>query len=149
MIKFRNISEIEKLYPYVKAVAGTDVYNGDFGTVTEGTFSNKIYGGNSKQVVMNIEVGDDEGLDKYFIAKGSDLRVLDLDKLDGKELEIYGKQIPTGVAKGDKLKSTATGDLVKGATAAPYVEVTEIIGNHKGIVVGVVASAPATQSVSK
>ena len=135
MIKFRNISEIEKLYPYVKAVAGTDVYNGDFGTVTEGTFA---LAANAKQVVMNIEVGD-----------GSDLRVLDLDKLDGKELEIYGKQIPTGVAKGDKLKSTATGDLVKGATAAPYVEVTEIIGNHKGIVVGVVASAPATQSVSK
>ena len=135
MIKFRNISEIEKLYPYVKAVAGTDVYNGDFGTVTEGTFA---LAANAKQVVMNIEVGDDEGL-----------RVLDLDKLDGKELEIYGKQIPTGVAKGDKLKSTATGDLVKGATAAPYVEVTEIIGNHKGIVVGVVASAPATQSVSK
>ena len=143
MIKFRNISEIEKLYPYVKAVAGTDVYNGDFGTVTEGTFA---LAANAKQVVMNIEVGDDEGLD---IAKGSDLRVLDLDKLDGKELEIYGKQIPTGVAKGDKLKSTATGDLVKGATAAPYVEVTEIIGNHKGIVVRVAASAPATQSVSK
>lgn len=147
MIKFRNISEIEKLYPYVKAVAGTDVYNGDFGTVTEGTFA---LAANAKQVVMNIEVGDDEGLDKYFIAKGSDLRVLDLDKLDGQELEIYGKQIPTGVAKGDKLKSTATGDLVKGATAAaPYVEVTEIIGNHKGIVVRVAASAPATQSVSK
>ena len=146
MIKFRNISEIEKLYPYVKAVAGTDVHNGDFGTVTEGTFA---LAANAKQVVMNIEVGDDEGLDRYFIAKGSDLRVLDLDKLDGKELEIYGKQIPTGVAKGDKLKSTATGDLVKGATAAPYVEVTEIIGNHKGIVVRVAASAPATQSVSK
>lgn len=146
MIKFRNISQIEKLYPFVKAVAGIDVYNGDFGTVTEGTFA---LAANAKQVVMNVEVGDDEGLDKYFIAKGSDLRVLDLDKLDGQELEIYGKQIPTGVAKGDKLKSTATGDLVKGATAAPYVEVTEIIGNHKGIVVGVVASAPATQSVSK
>lgn len=148
MIKFRNISQIEKLYPFVKAVAGTDVYNGDFGTVTEGTFA-LAANANAKQVVMNVEVGDDEGLDKYFIAKGSDLRVLDLDKLDGQELEIYGKQIPTGVAKGDKLKSTATGDLVKGATAAPYVEVTEIIGNHKGIVVGVVASATATQSVSK
>ena len=146
MIKFRNISQIEKLYPFVKAVAGTDVYNGDFGTVTEGAFA---LAANAKQVVMNIEVGDDEGLDKYFIAKGSDLRVLDLDKLDGQELEIYGKQIPAGVAKGDKLKSTATGDLVKGATAAPYVEVTEIIGNHKGIVVGVVASTPATQSTGK
>lgn len=146
MIKFRNISQIEKLYPFVKAVAGTDVYNGDFGTVTEDTFA---LAANAKQVVMNIEVGDDEGLDKYFIAKGSDLRVLDLDKLDGQELEIYGKQIPAGVAKGDKLKSTATGDLVKGATAAPYVEVTEIIGNHKGIVVGVVASTPATQSTGK
>ena len=146
MIKFRNISQIEKLYPFVKAVAGTDVYNGDFGTVTEGAFA---LAANAKQVVMNIEVGDDEGLDKYFIAKGSDLRVLDLDKLDGQELEIYGKQIPAGVATGDKLKSTATGDLVKGATAAPYVEVTEIIGNHKGIVVGVVASTPATQSTGK
>ena len=58
MIKFRNISQIEKLYPFVKAVAGTDVYNGDFGTVTEGTFA---LAANAKQVVMNIEVGDDEG----------------------------------------------------------------------------------------
>ncbi len=82
MIKFRNISEIEKLYPYVKAVAGTDVYNGVFWN------SNRRYicfsRLTTKQVVMNIEVGDDEGLDRYFIAKGSDLRVLDLDKLERK-----------------------------------------------------------------
>ena len=87
MIKFHNISQIEKLYPFVSAVADADVYNGDFGTVTKGKFATAA---TAKQVVMNIEVGDNEGLDEYPIAKGSDLRVLDLDKIDGQEVEIYG-----------------------------------------------------------
>lgn len=138
MIKFRNISQIEKKYSFVSAVAGTDVYNGDFGKVTSGTFA---LAATASQVIMNEEVGDNAGLDKYPIAKGEDVRVLDLAKVDGEELEIYGKQIPSGVAKGDKLKSTAQGDLVKGATTAPYVEVTDFIGNKDGIVVKVVATA--------
>lgn len=137
MIKFHNISQIEKLYPFVSAVADADVYNGDFGTVTKGKFATAA---TAKQAVMNIEVGDNAGLDEYPIAKGSDLRVLDLDKIDGQEVEIYGKQIPAGVAIGDKLKSNATGDLVKGATAVPYVEVTDFIGNKAGIVVKVVTT---------
>lgn len=145
MIKFNSISEIEKLYPFVDAVAGADVYNGDFGTVTDGEFKPAA---GAKQAVMNIENGDNEGLDVYPIAKGTDLRILDLDQMDGKKIEVYGKQVPSGVAKGDKLKSTTTGELESGATAAPYLEVVDIIGNHQGIVATVVASTPSTQSVA-
>ena len=136
MVKFHGISQIEKQYPFVKAVADADVFNGDFGTVTDGKFT---VAADAKQVIMNLENGDNEGLDKYPIAKGSDLRVLDLEQINGQAIEIYGKQVPTGVAVKDKLKSTATGDLVKGATTAPYIEVTEIIGNKAGIVATVVA----------
>lgn len=138
MVKFHGIAQIEKEYPFVKAVADADVYNGDFGTVTDGKFA---VAADAKQVIMNIEVGDNEGLDKYPIAKGSDLRVLDLEQIDGQAIEVYGKQVPADVAVKDKLKSTATGDLVKGASAAPYIEVTEILGNKAGIVAAVVAAA--------
>ena len=136
MVKFHGISQIEKQYPFVKAVADADVFNGDFGTVADGKFT---VAADAKQVIMNLENGDNEGLDKYPIAKGSDLRVLDLEQINGQAIEIYGKQVPTGVAVKDKLKSTATGDLTKGATTAPYIEVTEIIGNKAGIVATVVA----------
>ena len=136
MVKFNGISQIEKQYPFVKAVADADVFNGDFGTVTSGKFA---LAANAKQVIMNLENGDNEGLDKYPIAKGSDLRVLDLEQINGQAIEVYGKQVPTDVAVKDKLKSTATGDLTKGATTAPYIEVTEIIGNKAGIVATVVA----------
>ena len=44
-------------------------------------------------------------------------------------------------AKGDKLESDASGKLVKGATVAPYLEVTGIVGNHLGVEVKVVATA--------
>ena len=61
------------------------------------------------------------------------MRVLDLTKLDGQLMEVYGDELPADVAKGDKLESDATGKLVKGATAAPYLEVTAIVGNHLGV----------------
>ena len=35
----------------------------------------------------------------------------------------------------------ASGKLVKGATVAPYLEVTGIVGNHLGVEVKVVATA--------
>lgn len=142
MVKFHNVSQIEKDYSFVKATAGADMYNGDFGTVTAGTFN---VAADAKQVVMNVEAGDNAGLDKYPIAKGEDLRVLDLAEIDGQQIEIYGKQIPAGVAVGDKLKSTATGDLVKGASAVPYLEVKGFIGDKQGILVTVSAVTPAAQ----
>ena len=36
MIKFRRISQIEKLYPFMDAVIDKDALNGDFGAVTSG-----------------------------------------------------------------------------------------------------------------
>ena len=98
---------------------------------------------------MNIEVGDNAGLGTYPIAKDSELRVVDLTKLNGKTMEIYGDELPVGVAKGDKLKSDATGALIKGATAAPYYEVTKVIPNVKGVEVTVVSVAPASVTPGK
>ncbi len=41
MIKFRRISQIEKLYPFMDAVIDKDALNGDFGAVTSGKFAPK------------------------------------------------------------------------------------------------------------
>lgn len=129
-IMFSTIGAIEHEYAFESAIAGADTFNGAFGTVTAGTFS---VAADAAQAIMNVEVGDNAGLDTYPIAKGSDLRVVDLAKLNGKTMQIYGDALPDGVAVGDKLKSDATGKLVKGATKAPYYEVTKVIPNTKGV----------------
>lgn len=142
MIKFSTIGQIEHgEYPFEPAVAGADTFNGAFGAVTSGTFA---VAAAASKAIMNLEVGDNVGLDTYPIKKGEQLRVIDLTKLNGKTMEIYGDELPSGVAVGDKLKSDATGALVKGATAAPYYEVTKVIPNVKGVEVNVVSVAPAT-----
>lgn len=136
MIKFRRISQIEKLYPFMDAVIDKDVLNGDFGAVTSGKFAPKA---DAKQAIMQIEVGDDMDMPEYKIPAGSHVRVVDLEKLDGQEVEVYGVQLPDTFKVGDKLKSDATGKLVTGATTAPYYEVTEVLGNKLGVAVKVVA----------
>lgn len=137
MIKFRKISQIEKLYPFVDAVIDKDALNGDFGLVTAGKFAPKA---DAKQAVMQVEVGDDMDMPEYKIPAGSHVRVVDLEKLDGQEIEVYGVQLPDTFKVGDKLKSDATGKLVSGASAAPYYEVTKIIGNKLGVAAKVVAT---------
>lgn len=137
MIKFRKISQIEKLYPFVDAVIDKDALNGDFGLVTTGKFAPKA---DAKQAIMQVEVGDDMDMPEYKIPAGSHVRVVDLEKLDGQEIEVYGAQLPDTFKVGDKLKSDATGKLVSGASAAPYYEVTEIIGNKLGVAAKVVAT---------
>lgn len=138
-IKFSTIGQIEHgEYPFEPAVASADTFNGAFGAVTDGKFS---VAADATKAIMNIEVGDNANLDTYPISKGSELRVIDLTKLNGKTMEIYGNELPDGVVKGDKLKSDATGALVKGATAAPYYEVTKVIPNVKGVEVTVVSVA--------
>ena len=89
---------------------------------------------------MQVERGDDEYMPTYKIVKGEHVRVLDLAKLEGKIVEVYGDELPADVAKGDKLESDATGKLVKDATAAPYLEVTAIVGNHLGVEAKVVTA---------
>lgn len=140
MIKFRRISQIEKLYPFMDAVIDKDVLNGDFGVVTSGKFAPKA---DAKQAIMQVEVGDDMDMPEYKIPAGSHVRVVDLEKLDGQEVEVYGVQLPDTFKVGDKLKSDATGKLVTGATTAPYYEVTEVLGNKLGVAVKVVAKTAA------
>lgn len=139
MIKFSTIGQIEHgVYPFEDAVAGADTFNGAFGAVTTGTFA---VAATASKAIMNIEVGDNAGLDTYPVKKGDQVRVIDFTKLNGQTVEIYGDALPSGVKKGDKLKSDATGALVTGATAAPYYEVTKVIPNVKGVEATVVSVA--------
>lgn len=136
MIKFSTIGQIEKKYAYEPAKAGADTFNGAFGTVADGVFT---AGADATKAIMNIETGDNAYYDTYPIAKDTDLRVVDLTKFNGETIEIYGNELPVGVAVGDKLTSDTNGALVTGATAAPYYEVTKVIANVKGVEATVVA----------
>lgn len=134
MIKFRNFDQIEHNYAFEDAIAGADTFNGAFGTITSGTFGVAEDG---VKVIMQLEDGDNAGLPKFPIAKDEHVRVIDLTKLAGQELEIYDYPLPDTVATGDKLTSKADGSLeVNGSvTTELNLEVKSIIGNKQGIVV--------------
>lgn len=120
MVKFHTISQIERgAYPFEDAVVDTEVMNGDFGNVTNGKF---IPNDSGKKVIMQLENGDDEYMDKYKIPAGSHVRVLDPTKVKGK-LELYGHPLP------DDFK---TGDTVG------CFKITDIIGNKIGAAVTVI-----------
>lgn len=137
MFKFHTIGQIEHLYAFEDAVASNDTFNGACGSVAAGVFT---AGENAKKAIMQIEVGDDMNMPTYKINKGDHVRVVDFEKLEGQTVEIYGDEVPAGVKKGDKLKSDANGALVTGADAAPYFEVTKVIGNKLGVEVTVVTA---------
>lgn len=138
MIKFSSIGQIEHGdYAFEDAIASADTFNGAYGEVTTGSFA---AGAKKSKVIMQIERGDDEYMPTYKIVKGEHVRVLDLTKLNGQLVEVYGDELPAGVAKGDKLESDETGKLVKNASAAPYLEVTKVIGNHLGVEAKVVTA---------
>ena len=91
MVKFHTIGQIERgAYPFEDAVVDTEVMNGAFGDVANGKFTASDSG---KKVIMQLEVGDDEYMDKYKISAGSRVRVLDPTKVVG-ELELYGYPLP-------------------------------------------------------
>lgn len=120
MIKFHKISQIEHgEYPFEDAVVDEEIPNGAFGNVSGGKFTFDV---NGRKAIMQIENGDDEHMDMYMIPAGSHVRVLDLDKVDGK-LEIYGYPLD--------------GDLNVGQTSG-CIKITEIIGNKVGAVVEVI-----------
>ena len=133
---FSTIGMWEKEYAFEDAIVNADVLNGAFGAVADGVFT---VGANATKAIMQVEVGDDEAMPEYKIAKGSHVRVLDLAKMNGKTVQIYGYPLPTEVAVGNKLASDANGALVVGAEAAPYLEVTKLIGNKLGVEATVVA----------
>lgn len=134
MIKFRNFDQIEHKYAFEDAVASADTFNGAFGTVTAGSFA---VGADATKVIMQVEVGDDVGMPKYPIKKGEHVRVLDLTKLAGEELEVYDYPLPDAFAKGNKLTSTADGVLKVNSNVGTKanLEVKSIIGNKQGVVV--------------
>lgn len=136
MTKFHSIGQIEHgVYAFEDAVIKTDMLNGDFGAVTAGEFKRAA---NATKVIMQIETGDDMDMPEFKIPAGSHVRVLDLTKRNGELLEVYGAQLPDTFAKGDKLTSDENGKLTTGS-AAPYLEVVDIIGNKLGALVKIVA----------
>lgn len=133
MLKFRSLSQIEhERHPFIDAITKADTYNGAFGDVTDGEFE---VGATKTKAIMQIEVGDDEGMPKYFIPAGTHVRVIDLAKCKDNLVEIYDYPLPDAVAVGDKLESQEDGSLIvnSGATGV-YLEVKKIIGNHDGVV---------------
>lgn len=133
MLKFRSLSQIEhERHPFIDAITKADTYNGAFGDIVDGEFE---VGATKTKAIMQIEVGDDEGMPKYFIPAGTHVRVIDLAKCKDNLVEIYDYPLPDTVAVGDKLESQEDGSLVvnSGATGI-YLEVKKIIGNHDGVV---------------
>ena len=132
-LKFHTIGQWEhERVPFIDAVTKADTYNGAFGDVTDGEFE---VGATKTKAIMQIEVGDDEGMPKYFIPAGTHVRVIDLAKYKDNLVEIYDYPLPDTVAVGDKLESTADGSLqVNSGATGVYLEVKEIIGNHDGVV---------------
>lgn len=124
MVRFEDISTTEKNYPYVDAVVAADYKNGTFGTVVDGTFT---AGANGTFVIMNIEDGDDAKSDDYIVKKDAHTRIADLTKVNGVSLSITSVQLPSTVAKGNKLESQADGTLKVNASAkGSYLEVAEV-----------------------
>lgn len=139
MIKFNTIGQIEKGYYFEDAVVDTEVLNGAFGAVTNGKFAPAA---SATKAVMQVEVGDDMGMDEYKIPAGSHVSVVDLAALNGQVVEVYGAQLPDTYAVGNALVSNANGNLVVGtgaSVAAPKYEITKIIGNKLGVEVKIVA----------
>lgn len=146
MIKFHKISQFEKGYYFEDAVVDTEVLNGAFGAVTNGKFAPAA---SATKAVMQVEVGDDMGMDEYKIPAGSHVRVVDLKALNGQVIEIYGAQLPDTYKVGDALVSAANGKLIvkeptkNGETttpvAAPKYEITKVIGNKIGVEAKIVA----------
>ena len=133
--KLNSIGQIEKTYAFDDAVIETEMLNGTIGDVVDGVFEPSA---NASKAIMQVEVGDDAGMDEYKIPAGSHVRIVDFESLveqfpKNTTIEIYGAQLPDTYVVGDKLASDANGKLVPGATAAPYFEVTKIIGNKLGV----------------
>lgn len=134
MIKFHSVGQIEHAKNYfVDAVTTADTFNGAFGDVAGGNFT---VGATKTKAIMQVEVGDDEGMPKYEIPAGAHVRILDLAQLVGEYVEVYDYPLPETVNVADKLESDTDGSLKVNASAAGlYLEVKEFIGNKDGVLV--------------
>lgn len=131
MFEFLNVSEYEKLNPFVDAITDKEILNGIGVTIAEGKVTPSK---DATHVVMNIEVGDDMYMDEYKIPAGSHVRCLDLSAVDGLPVQIYGTPLPATFPGGtDKLKFKEDGTLESGAESETRFEITKIIGNKLGV----------------
>lgn len=132
MIKFHSVGQIEHAKNYfVDAVTTADTFNGAFGDVAGGNFT---VGATKTKAIMQVEVGDDEGMPKYAIPAGSHVKVVDLTQLVGEYVEVYDYPLPATVAVADKLESDTDGSLkVNSSAAGLYLEVKSFIGNKDGV----------------
>ena len=112
MIKFRRISQIEKLYPFMDAVIDKDALNGDFGAVTSGKFAPKA---DAKQAIMQVEVGDDMDMPEYKIPAGSHVTVTEV--YSGASYELASaKSQETDIIANPEKKSDQYQHIKKAAT---------------------------------
>lgn len=131
--KFHTIGQIEhERVPFEDAVTSADTYNGAMGDISDGKFT---VGATKTKAIMQVECGDDAGMPKYPIAKGTHVRVIDFAKCKRNLVEIYDYPLPATFKVGDKLESDTDGSLKVNASATGvYLEVKEIIGNNQGVV---------------
>lgn len=132
-LKFHSLAQIEhERIPFIDAVTKADTFNGAFGDVSGGKFE---VGATKTKAIMQVECGDDEGMPKFPIPARTHVRVIDLEKCKNNYVEVYDYPLPDTVAVGDKLESQEDGSLVVNPSATGvHLEVTEIIGNHDGVV---------------
>lgn len=115
MIKFYKISTIEKLAPYVDAVAGANVANYAGGSVTAGVFAVAAKGG---FYAAQVEKGDDAFVAPYTIAKNDHVRLVDLTKIVGEQVLISPSSYTGTIGVGNKLAFNASGILAAGTPSS-------------------------------
>ena len=138
MYKFHKLNGISK-HIYESVIAGADIQNGRLGTVAGGKFTVAADG---TYAVMQIAKGDVTSAD-FDIAKGEDVRVVELAKVGDEELDVSATSLADSVdvsklTTASKLASDSEGKLVVSETGKlQFVKAIEFDG--KGIVVKVVA----------
>lgn len=129
MLKPRTIGMLEKYDVFTSVKADAEYVNGTFGTVADGVFT----AGAGGYVIMQKGKGDTLYTD-FTVVADEDIRVADVAKWVGKQLEVSPLHIIGEFTKGDTLIVSATGKLAVGDAVAGnvYFEVEEVI-NFDGV----------------
>ncbi len=124
MIKAYTIGMIEKYDAFRKAKAAAKYVNGTFGEISNGVFT---AGATKFQVLMQVGKGDTLYTD-FDVVANEDIRVADLSKWAGKQLQISPLHLPATFAVGNKLVSDANGKLIVSASpTTPFLLVDKVI----------------------
>lgn len=128
MLKNYTIGMLEKYDVFTSVKAGAEYVNGTIGNVVDGVFNAAAKG---TYVIMQKGKGDTLYTD-FTVVKDEDVRVADLTKWVGKQLQVSPLHINVDYVtlnKGSKLVSDNEGKLVVGTPAEGelYLEVAEKI----------------------